>query len=74
VLTTSRTSLPEVGGDAVAYSEPDAAALSTALAALLDEPARRTSLGAAALLRARTFTWEASAEAHLRAYAQAARA
>src|SRR5262249_3720918 len=41
VLTTHRTSLPEVGGDAVAYTEPDADSIKTALRALLDDPARR---------------------------------
>ena len=38
VLTTYRTSLPEVGGDAVAYTEPDADSIATALRALLDDP------------------------------------
>ena len=39
VLTTYRTSLPEVGGDAVAYTEPEAESIATALRALLDDPA-----------------------------------
>jgi glycosyltransferase involved in cell wall biosynthesis len=71
VLTTHRLSLPEVGGDAVAYTEPDVDAIATALASLLDDPARRARLGAAALARAGEFTWEASAEAHLASYARA---
>jgi glycosyltransferase involved in cell wall biosynthesis len=74
VLTTPRLSLPEVGGDAVAYTGEDAATIGRDLAALLDDPARRTQLGAAALERAYQFTWQASAEAHLAAYARAAAA
>jgi glycosyltransferase involved in cell wall biosynthesis len=71
VLTTQRLSLPEVGGDAVAYTEPDAASIAVALSALLDDPARRAQLGAAGHERSLEFTWEASAEAHLASYARA---
>ncbi|MEV0581907.1 glycosyltransferase family 1 protein [Nonomuraea sp. NPDC050310] len=71
VLTTHRTSLPEVGGDAVAYTEPDAASIAVALRQLLDAPERREQLSAAGLARAREFTWDASAEAHLSAYLRA---
>ncbi|HET9081506.1 MAG TPA: glycosyltransferase [Trebonia sp.] len=45
VLTTPRASLPEVGGDAVAYTEPDAESIAVALRALLDDPERRAALG-----------------------------
>lgn len=72
VLTTRRASLPEVGGDAVAYADPDAASIATALRALIDDPVRRRALAAAATARAREFTWTASAEAHLAAYQRAA--
>jgi glycosyltransferase involved in cell wall biosynthesis len=71
-LTTRRLALPEVGGDAVAYTEPDPASIGAALAELLDDPARRESLGAAGRRRAAEFTWEACARAHIRAYEQAA--
>ncbi|HLZ37940.1 MAG TPA: glycosyltransferase family 1 protein [Mycobacteriales bacterium] len=71
VLTTLRLSLPEVGGDAVAYTEPDAPSIGATLAALLDDAARRRSLDEAALARAHEFTWAASAEAHLTTYARA---
>ena len=71
VLTTPRLSLPEVGGDAVAYTEPDVEAISTALASLLDDPERRERLAEAGLARSREFTWAASAEAHLASYARA---
>jgi glycosyltransferase involved in cell wall biosynthesis len=72
VLTTHRTALPEVGGDAVAYTEPDADSIRVALQALLEDPARRTSLGEAGYTRAMEFSWEASAEAHLISYQRAA--
>jgi glycosyltransferase involved in cell wall biosynthesis len=72
VLTTHRTSLPEVGGDAVAYTEPDAEDIQAALRGLLDDPARLESLGEAGHARSQEFTWEASAEAHMASYQRAA--
>ena len=72
VLTTQRLSLPEVGGDAVAYTEGDPKSIAVSLGALLDDPERRARLGEAAVARAGEFTWAASAEAHLAAYARAA--
>jgi len=71
VLTTQRLSLPEVGGDAVAYTEPSDTAIAASLTALLDDPERRRFLGAAGLARAQEFTWEASAEAHLASFSRA---
>ncbi len=71
VLTTPRLSLPEVGGDAVAYTQEDPNSIAADLAALLDEPERREALAAAGLARSREFTWEQSAEAHLASYARA---
>ena len=72
VLTTYRTSLPEVGGDAVAYTEPDADSIAVALRALLDDPERRAVLSAAGHARAQDFTWAASASAHVASYKRAA--
>jgi glycosyltransferase involved in cell wall biosynthesis len=72
VLTTHRTSLPEVGGDAVAYTEPEVGAITAALRALLEDPDRRTALGSAGYDRSREFTWAASAEAHMTSYERAA--
>src|ERR1017187_3717086 len=72
VLTTHRTSLPEVGGDAVAYTEPDSDSIRAALRGLLDDPARLESLGEAGHARSQEFTWEASAEAHMASYQRAA--
>jgi glycosyltransferase involved in cell wall biosynthesis len=71
VLTTHRSSLPEVGGDAVAYSEPDAKGIARALSTLLSDPTRRESLAEAGYARSQEFTWAASAEAHLAAYQRA---
>ncbi|MER6828384.1 glycosyltransferase family 1 protein [Streptosporangium sp. NPDC000563] len=71
VLTTHRTSLPEVGGDAVAYTEPDAESIAEALRTLLSSPERREALSVAGIARAKEFTWEASAEAHLLSYQRA---
>jgi glycosyltransferase involved in cell wall biosynthesis len=71
VLTTHRLSLPEVGGDAVAYTEPDSASIGTALSGLLADEPRRRALGTAAHARSLEFTWEASAQAHLVAYSRA---
>ena len=72
VLTTHRTSLPEVGGDAVAYTEPDSESIRTALRGLLDDPPRRQALGSAGYDRSQEFTWAASAEAHMASYQRAA--
>jgi glycosyltransferase involved in cell wall biosynthesis len=71
VLTTQRLSLPEVGGDAVAYTEGDPDSIAVALARLLDDPEERRRLGEAAVKRAAEFTWAASAEAHLASFARA---
>ncbi|WP_199423580.1 glycosyltransferase family 4 protein [Actinotalea solisilvae] len=74
VLTTRELSLPEVGGDAVAYCGTDEAEIARGLRALLDAPQERGRLGEAARRRAEGFTWDASAAAHLEAYAAAVRA
>ncbi len=68
VLTTRRLALPEVGGDAVAYAEPDDASIAETLLGLLTDPQLRERLGHAGLARAPLFSWEACAAAHLRAY------
>jgi glycosyltransferase involved in cell wall biosynthesis len=73
VLTTRRLALPEVGGDAVAYTEPDDAAIAGALDRLLTDPQLRARLGSAGLERARRFSWAACAEAHLAGYDRALR-
>jgi glycosyltransferase involved in cell wall biosynthesis len=74
VLTTHRLSLPEVGGDAVAYTGESAEEIADSLAGLLDDESRRQALAEAGERRASEFTWEASAEAHVASYARAASA
>jgi glycosyltransferase involved in cell wall biosynthesis len=71
VLTTRRLSLPEVGGEAVAYTEPDAASIATGLRDLIEAPERRANLASAGVARSKEFPWSASAEAHLAAFARA---
>jgi glycosyltransferase involved in cell wall biosynthesis len=56
----------------VAYTEGDPESIARGLAMLLDDPELRRTLGEAAVKRAGEFTWAASAEAHLAAYARAA--
>jgi glycosyltransferase involved in cell wall biosynthesis len=72
VLTTYRASLPEVGGQAVAYTEPEADAIAVALRALLGDPERRDALASAGYARAQEFSWAASAAAHVASYKRAA--
>jgi glycosyltransferase involved in cell wall biosynthesis len=71
VMTAPRLSLPEVGGSAVEYAEPDADAIATCLRTLIDHPERRASLSQSGQLRAQQFTWDASAAAHLETYERA---
>lgn len=68
VLTTRRLAIPEVGGDAVAYSETDPGSLASALRDLLRKPDTRRSLGEAGRLRAAGFTWRRCWEIHERTY------
>jgi len=71
VLTTRELSLPEVGGDAVAYCGTAADDIGGVLVELLADEGRRHALAAAAVERAATFTWDAAAVAHVAAYEQA---
>ena len=73
VLTTPRLSLPEVGGDAVAYTGPEPEEIARDLGNLLDDEARRREIALAGLARAKEFTWDASADAHVAAWARAAK-
>jgi glycosyltransferase involved in cell wall biosynthesis len=72
VLAVRRLSLPEVGGDAVAYTEPDTDSIAESLRALILDPVRRAALSNAGKERAKEFPWEASAQAHLETYRRAA--
>jgi glycosyltransferase involved in cell wall biosynthesis len=62
VLTSDRSSLPEVGGDAAAYCDPtDTVAIAAALETLLRDPDRRRELSAAGPRRAGEFSWDRTA-------------
>jgi glycosyltransferase involved in cell wall biosynthesis len=71
VLTTDRMSLPEVGGDAVAYTGVSATEIAAALVSLVTDPARRSELSSAAIERAGGFTWAAAASRHAEVYVRA---
>jgi glycosyltransferase involved in cell wall biosynthesis len=73
VLTTDRLALPEVGGDAVAYTGIDAASIGRALAGLLDAPDRRRQLAELGRVRAAEFSWAHAAAIHAEVYRRAAR-
>ena len=69
VVTSTRSSLPEVVGDAAVTVEPtDASALAGALAAILDDPGFSARLSERGITRARQFTWRRCADAHLQVY------
>ena len=75
VLTSDISSLPEVGGDAVAYASPtDVQSISAQLQRLLRDEALRTQLSTRARARARTFSWEAFAQTTLATLEEAAAA
>lgn len=62
VLSSDRTSLPEIGGDAVAYFNPDRhETFVQGLNSLMDE-SNRERLRAAGLVRAGAFRWESVAQ------------
>ena len=64
VLTSRSLSLPEVGGDAVAYTDTTSEAIGSALKDLLSISTLRATLSAAAVKRASQFTWSACLVAH----------
>ena len=64
VLTSRSLSLPEVGGDAVAYTDTTAGAIGVALTELLGDSTRRGELKRAAINRAAGFTWSACLSVH----------
>lgn len=73
VLTSRELSLPEVGGDAVAYTGTSDEQIGAALRALLADDAQRAELADRGIRRAAEFTWARSAQAHLDAFEAALR-
>ena len=65
VLTTPRLSVPEVGGDAVLYTGEEPEQIAAGLTEVLTDDQLRSKMSQLGIERAREFTWEASAQAHL---------
>ncbi|MHB9002816.1 MAG: glycosyltransferase family 4 protein [Coriobacteriia bacterium] len=66
VITSDRSSLPQVAGDAALLADPDSSdAIASAIRSLIADPQRREGLVAAGLERASTFTWERTAKSML---------
>jgi glycosyltransferase involved in cell wall biosynthesis len=75
VLTSNVSSLPEVGGGAVAYADPlQVADIAEQLQALLGDEARRADLSSRARARAQEFSWARFAQVTLDTLEDAARA
>lgn len=73
VVTSAGTATAEVAGDAGLLVDPlDTAAITAALASVLDDPARADHLRAAGRERAAGFTWDRTAELTAAAYAEVA--
>jgi len=69
VITSRVSSMPEVGGDAVVYVDPDdVSGLSQALTRMLTDDALAGDLIAQGLKRAQSFTWERCARETLDVY------
>ncbi len=74
VLTSDRSSLPEVAGGAALLVDPlDEGAIAKGLVRLVDDAALRARLAAAGRARAAGLTWPATAAATWAAYQEAAR-
>jgi alpha-1,3-rhamnosyl/mannosyltransferase len=73
VVTSSVSSLPEVGGDAVEYVDPrSVASLAAGLERVLNSSELRCTLGARGRKRAADFSWERTAQLMLAALEGAA--
>jgi glycosyltransferase involved in cell wall biosynthesis len=74
VASSSATSLPEVGGDAVLYFDPtDTRAIASAIERILGEPALRDRLAERGRRQARRFSWEETARLTVACYERALR-
>lgn len=69
VVTSNRSSLPEIVGDAALLVDPlDVDALASAIDRLLTDAGLTTAMIARGLARTRLFTWERTAREHCRVY------
>jgi glycosyltransferase involved in cell wall biosynthesis len=72
VATSSASSLPEVGGEAVLYFDPlDVEAIAAAVRRLLEDPALAERLVEVGRARAREFSWERTARETIDVYRRA---
>jgi glycosyltransferase involved in cell wall biosynthesis len=72
VVTSDRSSLPEVVGEAAICVDPtDVGGMADAIAAVIHDPTRRVEMIRRGLERARLFSWERAAEETLEVYALA---
>jgi len=73
VITSSRGSLPEIGGDAAIYVDPDdVEQMSLSIAQCLLVPEGTKQMQMDGYRRAATFTWERAAEETLKVLKEAA--
>ncbi|MGB3617063.1 MAG: glycosyltransferase family 1 protein, partial [Catalinimonas sp.] len=73
VVTSDMSAMPEVAGDAALLIDPrDPATIADALAELLDRPFLVEDLRSRGILRARKYSWRATAERTLAVYRQVA--
>lgn len=71
VILSNTSSLPEVGGDAAEYFTSDSADdLAECMDKLLDDKDKRIKMGQAGRLWEKTFSWDRSAEEHMKYYRQ----
>ena len=69
VITSDCSSLPEVGGDAVQYCNPnDIKSIQRAIEKVIKDPSLQEDLRKKGLARAKEFSWEKSAEEYLEVF------
>lgn len=71
VVSSGRTSLAEVVGDAGLIIEPTPRAVASGIMTLANDPGLRAELGARGLERSQSYTWQATADHTLEAYRDA---
>lgn len=70
-IAANRGALPDVGGEAVQLTEPDAESLALTMASTLSDPAALVRLRTAGPLRAAQFTWQRTAQLTAASYRKA---
>jgi glycosyltransferase involved in cell wall biosynthesis len=69
VVTSNLSSLPEVGGDAVLYCDPYSVEdIKQKIAQVLDNASLQEQMREKGLARAKEFSWEKSAQEHIRVF------